>query len=236
MIRLKEYIKKRKCLLAVVKMVFHPWVTVVGWLYGAYLTIRYVDEYSSFPAVRFEGGLIHLKIKKALNAKLILKGNLIISPFAGGSSPSSLYLRSHSVLILENDFVIGDDVRISLAAGATLNIGGKKNSSGSGITCQCKVLVAQSVSIGADTIIAWDVLITDADHHPVNGELAIERVIIGEHVWITPGCQILKGSCVGQDSIVANKSVVLRGEYPDGSLLAGTPAQIKGKAPSWSRD
>jgi len=233
---LKGYIKKRKYLLCLAKAVLHPWVSVAGWLYGAYLTLRYVNEYSSFPAIRFDGGLIRLNIKKAYTAKIILKGSLIVSPFLSGTSPSSLHLGSGSSFLLGNDFVIGDDIRICIADGATLNIAGKRNASGSGITCQSKILVMKSVSIGADTIVAWNVLITDGDHHPVNGKLAVEKTIIGEHVWITPGCQILKGSRIGKDSIVANQSVVLSGNYPNASMLAGAPAQVKGKAPCWSRD
>lgn len=236
LIRLKAYVRSSPCLYSIVKKVRHPWCSCIGWLYGSYLTLRYVDKYTSFPAIIFENSVIPLKIFKGLASELILEGRLVITPFASGAGLSSIHIGQEARVIIENDFVIGDDVRIVLSDHAILRCGGKKLSSGSGITCQSKVLVRNFVSIGTDTIISWGTFITDSDHHPINGVIRTEDVIIGEHVWIASGAQILKGSCIGKDSIVAAQALVLKGDYSDNSMIAGVPAKIKGIAPQWSRD
>ncbi|MDX8384567.1 MAG: hypothetical protein R8M45_10835 [Ghiorsea sp.] len=166
----------------------------------------------------------------------MLKGRLIVAPFAYGVSPSSIIVGDNAIFLVENDFVIGDDVRIIINNNGQLNCVGKKKSSGSGITCQAKILVGRFVKIGGDVIISWGTFITDSDHHPINGKLIMEDTIISEHVWLAAGVQVLKGSHIGSDSIVAANAVVLKGVYPNQSLLAGTPAKVKGDAPEWSRD
>ncbi|MEE9337052.1 MAG: acyltransferase [Methylococcaceae bacterium] len=234
--RLRSLIKKHKLLFFAVMLLRHPWLSVISWLYGSYLTYRYVDEYQSFPAIKFTGSVIRLKIHKANDSSLILKGKLLITPFIGGVAPSILSLAKDSVCTVNGDFIIGDDVRIQLSEGAYLKLEGKQKSSGSGVTCQSKILVAKSVTIGADSIISWGTFITDSDHHLINEKLSSIETRIGKHVWLAAGCQILKGSVIGKNSIVAAHSVITKGIYPDQSLLVGSPAYVKGKAPLWCRE
>jgi len=233
---LKSYIRQHPKLLTFVRFCLSPCVTVFGFLYGSYLTIRYVNEYKNFPAIRFDGGIIRLKIRKSLGGKLILKGNLIVTPFLGGNHCSCITIGCNAELVVENDFVVGDDVRICLSKDSCLQLVGKVMSSGSGITCQCKILVSKFILIGADTIISWGAYITDSDNHPINGTLSISPVVIGEHVWLSSGCQILKGCKIGKNSIIAAQSVILQGDYPDSSFIAGIPAKVRSIAPLWSRD
>lgn len=235
-ISLKAYIKSRPILLSVAKKVRNPWVFFAGWLYGAYLTIRYVDKYNTFPAIIFENGLIRLKIRKGISSQIVLNGKLIVTPFAYGSSLSSIIIGCNATVICEGDFVIGDDVRIIVSDDARLEIDGKKYSSGSGITCQSKILVRKFVKIGADTIVSWGTFITDSDHHPVAGVIQTYDTVIGEHVWLAAGVQVLKGAHIGKGSIVAAQSVVIRGDYPERVLLAGAPAKVKGMAQEWARE
>lgn len=234
--KLRALIRKHKLFFLVIILIRHPWSTVIGWLYGAYLTYRYVDEYESFPAIKFTGSLIRFKIRKANHSSLILKGKLLITPFIGGEAPSILSLAKNSVCTVNGDFIIGDDVRIQLSEGACLKLEGKQRSSGSGVTCQSKILVMKSVIIGADSIISWGAFITDSDHHPINGKSTSIETKIGEHVWLAAGCQVLKGSVIGKNCIVAAHSVVTKGIYPDRSLLIGSPAYVKGEAPLWCRE
>lgn len=236
LIKLKAYIKGTPLLYVIAKRIRHPWVGFAGWLYGAYLTIRFVDKYTKFPAIIFRNNLIRVRITKALGSKLILQGRLIVSPFGYGTMGSSLLLGQEATFLIESDFEIGDDVKIVISNNAELRCGGKKKTSGSGITCQAKVLVRRRIEIGADTIISWGTFITDSDHHPVNGQLVNLDTMIGEHVWVAAGVQILKGSQIGDNSIIAAHAVVLKGDYPEKSLLAGIPAKAVGAAPEWSRD
>jgi acetyltransferase-like isoleucine patch superfamily enzyme len=53
-----------------------------------------------------------------------------------------------------------------------------------------------------------------------------EPVIIGDDVWLGANVTILKGAEIGDGCIVAAGSVVLRGQYLAGSLIAGNPAVV----------
>ena len=53
-----------------------------------------------------------------------------------------------------------------------------------------------------------------------------EEIKIGDNVWIGWNCTVLKGVQIGKNSVVAAGSVVLRGKYPNNSLIAGNPAKV----------
>lgn len=53
-----------------------------------------------------------------------------------------------------------------------------------------------------------------------------EAIIIGSDVWIGANVTILKGAKIGDGCIVASGSVVLKGDYPAQSLIAGNPAKV----------
>lgn len=158
-IRVKSFIKQ---MLTPIKFTLHFITHIVRWLYGAYLTIRFVDHYQNFPAIKFKK-LIFIHIKKDRGSKLIIDRQLIIEPWQGGTAPSSLIIEKDAELIINGSFIIGDDVRISLSPSAKLILHGVNTSSGSGITCKSVILVNKHIEIGKDTIIAWDTFITDCD-------------------------------------------------------------------------
>lgn len=53
-----------------------------------------------------------------------------------------------------------------------------------------------------------------------------EAISIGDDVWIGANCTIMKGARIGDGCVVASGSVVVRGDYPPRSLLAGSPAKV----------
>lgn len=66
----------------------------------------------------------------------------------------------------------------------------------------------------------------DEQNHVFKGFTPISPVIIGENVWLCRNVTICPGSKIGNNTIVAAGAVVT-GEFPDGVLLGGVPAQIK---------
>lgn len=103
------------------------------------------------------------------------------------------------------------------------------------------VVSYEKVEIGSECQIASFTIISDTDFHPVDPALRSKQVKgesfpfssvgkteinIGNNVWIGWNCTILKGVEIGDDSIVAAGSVVLRGKYPKGSLIVGNPAKV----------
>ena len=110
-------------------------------------------------------------------------------------------------------------------------------------------LVAEGLELGSGTFIARNVyldpghpwLITigegsglspgviimahDASMKRHMGFTRIARVVIGKRVFVGAGAIILPGSRIGDDSIVGAGAVV-RGGFPDYSLVAGNPGKV----------
>ncbi len=207
-----------------------------GWFYEAYLTYKYVDEYTAFPAFYIPNG-VKLKVTKGESAKFIIQKKLIVEKWKTENAFSTISLAGNAELFIENEFIIGDGVKISVANQGKLILKGKKNDSGSGITANSVVLVKKYLEIGYDCIIAWDTFITDCDWHSIDGKQAQMDTIVEDKVWIGVGAKILKGARIGNNSIITSNSVVLKGTYPEKSLLSGSPAKIiKENIPLWHRD
>jgi acetyltransferase-like isoleucine patch superfamily enzyme len=95
------------------------------------------------------------------------------------------------------------------------------------------------VRVGAGSFLGWETLIMDTDfHHVVRAGDTKERpvdqaVTIGETVWIGARSVILKGSVIGDGSVVAAAARVA-GRFPEpNQLLVGNPATVAGTDVSW---
>lgn len=110
---------------------------------------------------------------------------------------------------------------------ATIKLGNHVGLNGTAITAK------KRVEIGDHTMIAQNVIIVDTDFHsksPENrwGNVTTDldkEVIIGKNVWIGMNSIILKGSRIGDNSILGAGSV-LAGEIPANCIAAGNPARV----------
>lgn len=208
----------------------------IRWFKCAFLTIRYVDEWRTFPAFQINGK-VSFNLTKGKGSKLVINKQLVLEQWMKGNESISLELGNSSTCIFDNQFTIGNGVRLYVADQATLLIKGVNTETGSGITANSIVMVKKYLELGYDSIVAWDTFLTDCDWHGIYGKEAVLDTIVGDHVWIGVGCKVLKGANIGANSIVTSLSVVLAGEYPKQSLLTGAPARIsKTDIPMWSRE
>ena len=87
---------------------------------------------------------------------------------------------------------------------------------------------AESIDIGDSTMIASDVVITDSDWHGIYDRTDYvatpKPVKIHKNVWIGERSIILKGTQIGENSIIGAGSVV-NGNIPPNSVYAGNPAK-----------
>lgn len=139
---------------------------------------------------------------------------------------NSDFKNSNTALSTRCKFVIGYNGNIEIGDNTMLN--------------GCSITSYKSVTIGKNCQIGSFSLITDTDFHPVNPcerekqvtkqkyDLATvnkKSIIIGDNVWVGWNAILLKGTIIGNNSIVAAGSIVL-GEFPDNVIIAGNPARI----------
>lgn len=96
----------------------------------------------------------------------------------------------------------------------------------------CVLASDTGITIGDNTMVAEFVSIIDADHGIENTgvpirdqELKPAPVTIGSDVWIGRGCAILKGTSLGDGSVIGANSVVT-GDIPPFAVAYGVPARI----------
>jgi acetyltransferase-like isoleucine patch superfamily enzyme len=88
------------------------------------------------------------------------------------------------------------------------------------------------VSIGATTIVADMVYVTDFDHVFANADIPIKDqgivkspVRIGADVWLGTKVSVVRGTTIGDGCVVAANAVVT-GDLPPYSIAAGVPAKV----------
>ncbi|WP_373282335.1 acyltransferase [Microtetraspora niveoalba] len=131
--------------------------------------------------------------------------------------------------------LVGERVSISAGMGPGVDLGpgsvvriGRGCSIGRG----SHIVGHQSIDIGDDVFTGPYVYITDQNHVYDDPETPIGRqwprnnpVSIGSGSWLGAGAIILPGTRLGRQSVVAGGAVV-RGEFPDHSVVAGVPARL----------
>ncbi|MDQ6471031.1 acyltransferase [Flavobacterium sp. LHD-80] len=100
----------------------------------------------------------------------------------------------------------------------------------------------KSISIGQDCMFAHRIEIRNGDSHAIYDEKSMlrinpaESVLIGNHVWLGADSKILKGSIVGDNSIIASGAIVT-GKFSDfNAVYAGIPATKIKEGVTWTRD
>lgn len=144
------------------------------------------------------------------------------------------YIGDPVFLFGANKITIGNRVRIYPGSRMEVHGNGK-------ITLEDNVGIGQNFHItskdlnlivGKNTTISGNVFITNIDHdykqigkHIMDQELLVKETIIGENCFIGYGAGIQAGTVLGKQCIVGTNSVV-RGEFPDYSVIVGAPARI----------
>jgi acetyltransferase-like isoleucine patch superfamily enzyme len=138
---------------------------------------------------------------------------------------------NHGTITFRGRANLGHGFRVSVRAGGALTIGDSFR-----ISAQSTILCRSNIEFGDDCLLAWDVLVMDSDWHALSYEHAQtteERITIGDHVWI--GCRslILKGTSLGNGSVVAAGSTVAGMVSEPEVLLAGVPARVVRNKVRW---
>ena len=96
----------------------------------------------------------------------------------------------------------------------------------------CTISAYQSVVIGEECVIADRAMFIDFDHGIVEVERPIRLqgiymrdVEVGSNVWVGYGVCVLRGTRVGDNSVLGTGSVVTR-DVPANAVVAGVPAKV----------
>lgn len=122
---------------------------------------------------------------------------------------------------------LGDGLYLATSRTSTITAGADVT-----INLGCVMVAMDSITIGNRVAIAEYVTIRDQEHRFAKGMgvrdqgYTVAPVEIGDNVWIGRGVYIGPGSRIGANSIVGANSLV-RGMFPEGVLIAGTPAVVK---------
>ncbi len=133
--------------------------------------------------------------------------------------------------------VLGDDVIVDATTDifthhreAVVTIGDRSFVNGTRFGC------VREISIGPEAILG-DARIMDTDFHSVSrhrrsksASIGVAPVLVGQNVWIAAGAAVLKGVTIGNDSVVAFGSVVVK-DVPPGTIVGGNPAREIGRVP-----
>lgn len=173
-----------------------------------------------------------LFFKKIRNARIIIGDNSIIY-FRSGIAVSH---RAKGVFI-GNNCMIGRSKQVYHAGMpfyTTLLCDGDNSIIKIGNGCRINgayIHAHSNITLGDNCLIASGVNILDSNGHDLySAERNIRRdkpkpIFIGDHVWIGLNSTILKGTSIGNYSVVATGSVV-KGEFPSCALIAGNPARV----------
>lgn len=141
-----------------------------------------------------------------------------------------------------NKIVIGErcslrDVDICIEdSNNELVIGAYTTTSGKTKLCVCE---GTKMLIGKDCLFADDILFRTSDSHSIldqNKERInrAQNITIGNHCWICTGVIVLKGTHIGENTVIGAGSVLTGKSYEDNCIIAGNPGRVVKTGINWS--
>ena len=105
-------------------------------------------------------------------------------------------------------------------------------------SAKSRIICHKQITIGKDSVFAWDSLIMDTDYHDIYDQHANiinadKAIHIGEKVWLGTKCTILKGSSIPDKCIVAANALTAKAYHTENCILAGNPAKEVKENVSW---
>ncbi len=138
-------------------------------------------------------------------------------------------------VVFKGTAVIGQGSKVCTGPDGTLVLGDNLS-----ITGESTLVAYDSVQIGADCLLSWDVLIMDTDFHDITDENGLvinppKPVVIGDHVWI--GCKslVLKGAVIPDASVIAANTFVSKALSAPGAVYVGSPAHCVKENVIWRK-
>lgn len=126
-------------------------------------------------------------------------------------------------------WISGDSNVISVGKGTSV-----------GLRTQFAALEGTKVLIGEDCMFSHDIRVRTSDSHSIIDEKGnrinyAEDVVIGNHCWIGMQSLIMKGSVLGDNNVLAARSLLNKKYHAPGCIVAGSPAKVIKENINWDR-
>lgn len=128
---------------------------------------------------------------------------------------------------------VGHGSKISISEKAILSLGENFK-----ITAETTIVCTDSIKIGNNCLISWDILIMDTDFHKIkdyNGDILnySKPIIIEDNVWVGCRSTILKGASIPKNSIIGAGSIVSKKMKIENAIYSGAPCSLSRENVVW---
>ena len=107
------------------------------------------------------------------------------------------------------------------------------------MTGNSTIICNEMISFGSDCLVSWEDLIMDNDFHDIIIDLKAKKktnpISIGNHVWIGCRSTILKGSSIGDNSVIAACTIVNKGFSEENLLIGGGTSSAIRRGINWKK-
>ncbi len=195
-----------------------------------------------YQAVKLPIWVNHRTKFKSLKGKIIftkpVHSGMLKIGFGGSGTASFLpvVIENHGTIYCGENVSFGGGCQVCTVSNESI----LKIDSDVSFTGECHIVAADNIFVGKGSLISWNTQIMDTDFHKIidnNKEIIINRsqaIEIGANVWICSRVNILKGTVISDNSVIASDSL-LTGCILDkeNSVYTGMPVKIIKKDISW---
>lgn len=185
---------------------------------------------------------IHYNTSYSVKGRIILKTKpkFALIRFGAHTVPAKSYkeqslleVEKGGVLVFQGTGHIGRGSRIWVGAEGHLTLGDNF-----AISASSSIICYKQITFGRDIQFSWDCLVMDSDAHSiydVNGEKTNEDkpIKFGNKIWIACRATVLKGSNIGDNSVVGANSFIIGKTFEANSIIAGSPARTINTIKTW---
>ena len=154
---------------------------------------------------------------RSLLLRLFHPFNIKASGFQNIPLRSEIRSRRKGIIILQNGVSVMSNITLSVVEGE-LSIGSR-----TAFNKGCQIACRKQITIGNNCQFGPNVVIYDHDHcfdynGIINNKYSTEAIKIDDNCWICANVTILKGTHIGESSVIGAGAVV-KGEIPPHSLV-----------------
>ena len=111
------------------------------------------------------------------------------------------------------------------SAEAEIFLGKNSRINGGFFQCREKIEIGENCMVGSCHLMDTDFHHADPEKRNETNNIPTKKILVGNNVWLAGQSAVLKGVEIGDNSVVAFRSVVAK-SVPENSVVAGNPAKV----------